>query len=110
MGNTDAALYCTSKGAVTIFTKALAVDVARENIRVNCVCPGDIHTPMLEREAASAENPAEYMDTITQHYPVGRVGRPEEVAATICFLASRAAPFVVGAAWSIDGGLTSYSY
>ena len=110
MGNTDAALYCASKGAVTIFTKALAVDVARENIRVNCVCPGDVKTPMLDREAASAGNPPDYISHMIRHYPVGRVGTPEEVAATICFLASGVAPFVVGAAWSIDGGLTAFSY
>jgi NAD(P)-dependent dehydrogenase (short-subunit alcohol dehydrogenase family) len=110
MGNTNAALYCASKGAVTVFTKALAVDVAGHNIRVNCVCPGDIQTPMLDREAAAAENPAAYLAEMTRHYPAGRVGKPEEVAATICFLASDAAPFVVGAAWSIDGGLTAFSY
>ncbi|MBW2611505.1 MAG: SDR family oxidoreductase [Deltaproteobacteria bacterium] len=109
-GNTHAPLYCASKGAVTIFTKALAVDVARENIRVNCVCPGDIQTPMLDREAAVAENPETYRANMVRHYPAGRVGRPEEVAATICFLSSHMAPFVVGAAWSIDGGLTSFSY
>lgn len=110
MGNTEAALYCASKGAVTIFTKALAVDVAGDNIRVNCVCPGDIQTPMLDRDSAVAENPETYLADMQRHYPIGRVGKPEEVAATICFLASQMAPFVVGAAWSIDGGLTSFSY
>lgn len=109
-GNTEAALYCASKGAVTIFTKALAIDVAGDNIRVNCVCPGDIQTPMLDREAAVAENPKTYLADMQRHYPIGRVGKPEEVAATICFLASNMAHFVVGAAWSIDGGLTSFSY
>jgi NAD(P)-dependent dehydrogenase (short-subunit alcohol dehydrogenase family) len=110
MGNTDCSLYCASKGAVTIFTKALAVDVAKDNIRVNCVCPGDVLTPMLDKEAARSDNPQDYLEKIERQYPVGRVGRPEEVAATICFLASEVAPFVVGAAWSIDGGLTAFSY
>lgn len=110
MGNTDAVLYCASKGAVTIFTKALSVDVAKENIRVNCICPGDIQTPMLDREATASNDPVAYMREMTRHYPAGRVGKPEEVAATICFLVSDMAPFVVGAAWSIDGGLTAYSY
>ena len=110
MGNTDAVLYCASKGAVTIFTKALSVDVAKENIRVNCVCPGDIQTPMLDREATASNDPAAYMREMKRHYPAGRVGKPEEVAATICFLVSDMAPFVVGAAWSIDGGLTASSY
>jgi NAD(P)-dependent dehydrogenase (short-subunit alcohol dehydrogenase family) len=110
MGNTECSLYCASKGAVTIFTKALAVDVAKDNIRVNCVCPGDVLTPMLDKEAARSDDPQDYLEEIERQYPVGRVGKPEEVAATICFLASEVAPFVVGAAWSIDGGLTAFSY
>lgn len=110
MGNTECSLYCASKGAVTIFTKALAVDVAKDNIRVNCVCPGDILTPMLDKEAARSGDPQSFLEEMRRQYPVGRVGMPEEVAATICFLASEAAPFVVGAAWSIDGGLTAFSY
>ena len=110
MGNRDGTLYCASKGAVTIFTKALAVDVAKDNIRVNCVCPGDVLTPMFDKEAARSDDPQDYLEEIQRHYPVGRVGKPEEVAATICFLASEVAPFVVGAAWSIDGGLTAFSY
>jgi NAD(P)-dependent dehydrogenase (short-subunit alcohol dehydrogenase family) len=110
MGNTSCSLYCASKGAVTIFTKALAVDVAKDNIRVNCVCPGDILTPMLDKEAARSDDPHNYLEEIQRHYPAGRVGTPQEVAATICFLASETAPFVVGAAWSIDGGLTAFSY
>ena len=110
MGNTGCSLYCTSKGAVTIFTKALAVDVAKENIRVNCVCPGDVLTPMFDKETARSDNPQDYLEKMQRQYPVGRVGTPEEVAATICFLASEVAPFVVGAAWSIDGGLTAFSY
>ena len=95
---------------ILILTSRVRIDVARENIRVNCVCPGDIQTPMLDREAAVAENPETYLAEMQRHYPIGRVGKPEEVAATICFLASQTARFVVGAAWSIDGGLTSYSY
>jgi len=110
MGNTACSLYCTSKGAVTIFTKALAVDVAKDNIRVNCVCPGDILTPMFDKEAIRSDDPPGYLEETQQHYPAGRVGTPEEVAATICFLASASASFVVGAAWSIDGGLTAFSY
>jgi NAD(P)-dependent dehydrogenase (short-subunit alcohol dehydrogenase family) len=65
---------------------------------------------MLDREFAVAENPETYLAEMQRHYPIGRVGKPEEVATTICFLASQMADFVVGAAWSIDGGLTSFSY
>jgi NAD(P)-dependent dehydrogenase (short-subunit alcohol dehydrogenase family) len=60
--------------------------------------------------AARSGDPQGYLEKIQRHYPAGRVGTPEEVASTICFLASEAAPFVVGAAWLIDGGLTSCSY
>jgi NAD(P)-dependent dehydrogenase (short-subunit alcohol dehydrogenase family) len=110
MGNTHAALYCASKGAVTIFTKALAVDVAKEKIRVNCVCPGDVMTPMLEDEQAKSPNGEKYLNDLISNYPGKQLAAPGEVASVICFLASETAPFVVGAAWSIDGGITAYSY
>ena len=105
-GNPLETLYCASKGAVTIFTKALAVDLAKENIRVNCVCPGDIDTPMLDQDLAQSDNPEQYLKTLTSRYPIGRIGKPEEVASVICFLASDASPFTTGAAWSVDGGIT----
>ena len=77
---------------------------------MNCVCPGDILTPIMDKEAACSNDPQSYLEEMQCHYTVGRVGTPKEVAATICFLASESAPFVVGAAWSIDGGLTAFSY
>jgi NAD(P)-dependent dehydrogenase (short-subunit alcohol dehydrogenase family) len=105
-GNPLETLYCASKGAVTIFTKALALDLAKENINVNCVCPGDIHTPMLDRDMAESDHPEQYLKDLKSRYPVGRIGAPEEVASVICFLASGISPFTTGAAWSIDGGIT----
>lgn len=107
-GNKDLSLYCASKGAVTIMSKALAVDLAPFNIRVNCVCPGDIHTPMLEDELRRQSDPAGYLQNMTAHYPIGRLGSAEEVARVIVFLASDASPFTTGAAWSVDGGITAY--
>ncbi|MFT5730949.1 MAG: NAD(P)-dependent dehydrogenase (short-subunit alcohol dehydrogenase family) [Desulforhopalus sp.] len=106
-GNTLSSAYCASKGAVTIFTKALAVDVAAEGVRVNCVCPGDILTPMLEKDLARAENPDQYLRKLTEPYPVGRLGKPDEVASVVLFLASDASLFTTGAAWSVDGGISS---
>ena len=110
MGNTNAALYCASKGAVTLLTKALAVDVAKDRIRVNCVCPGDVITPMLEEEKVKAPDGEKYLKNLISHYPGGKLATPEEIAAVISFLASETAPFVLGSAWSIDGGITAYSY
>jgi len=109
MGNPSCTLYCASKGAVTIFTKALAVDVAKDKIRVNCVCPGDILTPMFYDDMAKSDDQEAYMKNITEQYPSGFIGKPEEVASVICLMASDQVPFVIGASWSIDGGLTSAS-
>jgi len=106
-GNTLSSAYCASKGAITIFTKALAVDVAAEGVRVNCVCPGDILTPMLDKDLARAENPDQYLRNLTEPYPVGRLGKPDEVASVVLFLASDASLFTTGAAWSVDGGISS---
>ncbi len=107
-GNKLSTAYCASKGGVTIFSKALAVDLAREGIRVNCVCPGDIATSMLDEDLKTRARPEKYLAELTQSYPVGRLGQPEEVACVICFLASDASSFVTGAAWSVDGGITAF--
>ncbi len=107
-GNKRLSLYCASKGAVTIMSKALAVDLAPHNIRVNCVCPGDIHTPMLDADLQRESDPESVLQGLIEHYPVGRLGRAEEVARVIVFLSSEASPFTTGAAWSVDGGITAY--
>ena len=90
-----------------MFTKALALDVAWEGIRVNCVCPGDIMTPMVAEQLSKEPLPEAALQQMSGIYPLGRIGTPEEVAAVIVFLASPQAAFVTGALWSIDGGLTA---
>jgi NAD(P)-dependent dehydrogenase (short-subunit alcohol dehydrogenase family) len=106
-GNCLCTAYCASKGALTLFTKALALELAPCGVRVNCVCPGDVETPMLERQVAAAKDPAAYRHEMAGIYPLGRIGTAAEVARVILFLASESASFVTGAAWSVDGGLTT---
>ena len=106
-GNLLCTAYCAAKGAVIAFTKALALEVAPYGIRVNCVCPGDVATPLFERQLSQAANPYEYMETLKNLYPIGRIATPAEIAQVVCFLASSAASFVTGAIWTVDGGLTA---
>lgn len=106
-GNILCTAYCAAKGAVTTFTKALALELAPHGVRVNCICPGDIKTPLLDRQLALYENPEKQLREMASLYPLGRIGTADEAAHVICFLASEAASFVTGAAWTVDGGLTS---
>ena len=97
------AAYCAAKHGVVGLTKAAALDYAKANIRVNAVCPGIIETPMMDR--FSGGTPEGRARVIAQE-PVGRMGRPEEIAAAVVWLCSDAATFVVGHAMVIDGGQT----
>ena len=106
-GNFLCTAYCASKGAVTLFTKSLALELAPFGVRVNCVCPGDVATPMTEAQLQDAPDREEALRQMAGVYPLGRIARAEEVADIIFFLASDAAYFVTGAAWSVDGGLTA---
>ncbi|WP_371366772.1 Dihydroanticapsin 7-dehydrogenase [Sporomusa rhizae] len=106
-GNLLCTAYCAAKGAIIAFTKALALEVAPYGIRVNCICPGDVATPMLERQISEAKDSEQYVESLKNLYPLGRIAKPEEVAQVVCFLASDAASFVTGAIWTVDGGLTA---
>jgi NAD(P)-dependent dehydrogenase (short-subunit alcohol dehydrogenase family) len=97
--------YSASKGGVVLLTKTLAVEYAAFNIRINCVCPGIIRTPMLERGLTAVPNPEEALELFRQAHPLGRLGEPEEVAQAMLFLASDEASFITGVPLPIDGGI-----
>jgi NAD(P)-dependent dehydrogenase (short-subunit alcohol dehydrogenase family) len=102
-----AVAYSASKGGVVAFTRALALDHAREGIRVNAVAPGSVLTPML-REAAELSNPDDpqaALDVFAQTHPIGRLIQPEDVANVVLFLASDKASVVTGITVPVDGGL-----
>ena len=100
--------YSASKGGVGMLTKAMAVDYARENIRVNAVLFGEIETPMTRYEAKCINaNFKEYCKKVAAEHPIGRLGTPEEAARAVVFLASEDSSFITGAFLNVDGGLTA---
>lgn len=103
-GGAKAAAYCASKGAVVLMTKAMAIDHGRQNIRVNCICPGDTDTAMLRSEARQLGVPEDRFLSESANRPLGRVGKPEEIAQAALYLASEASSFVTGVALVVDGG------
>lgn len=103
-GGPKAVAYCASKGAVVLLTKAMAIDHGPQNIRVNCICPGDTDTAMLRSEARQLGAATERFLQEAAQRPLGRVGTPEEIAQAALYLASDAASFVTGTALVVDGG------
>ena len=103
-GGNEAVAYCAAKGGMVVMAKAMAIDHGRHGIRVNCICPGDVDTPMLVEDARLRRMPYEEYMAEAGRRPLGRVGRPEEIARAALYLASEEASFVTGTALVVDGG------
>ncbi len=97
--------YCASKGALIQLTRAMALDHASEGVRVNCVCPGSVHTEMITSAWEAYGEGAE--DVWSSKHPLGRIAQPREVADAILYLASDEASFLTGVALPVDGGITA---
>ena len=106
-GSTGQAAYCASKAAAIMLTKCMALDGARDSVRANCVCPGFTETPMLERFMAGQSDPEGSRAATIALHPLGRLGRPRDIADAFVYLASDEANWVTGTAITVDGGLTS---
>jgi meso-butanediol dehydrogenase / (S,S)-butanediol dehydrogenase / diacetyl reductase len=108
IGGAGALAYCASKGAVTVMTRAMALDHAREGIRVNAVMPGEVDTPMLRGAGrVSPLTDAEIAEIGERAVPLGRVAQPREIAKAVVFLASDDASYMTGAVVPVDGGYTA---
>ena len=99
--------YCTSKGAVVLFTRQLALEMGPHNIRVNAVAPGTTKTGMIDRLLKDEEDPDAVIRVIEERHPLGRFAEPSEIAAAVLFLASPEASFITGALLPVDGGYTA---
>lgn len=108
VGGSEIAAYCATKGGVVQLTKAMAVDHASDGIRVNCVCPGPVETTLLEATIQGSSDPEEERRSIVEKTLVKRVGRPEEIANVILFLASNESSYMTGSIVVVDGGVTAH--
>jgi NAD(P)-dependent dehydrogenase (short-subunit alcohol dehydrogenase family) len=105
MAMENEAAYDASKGGVLMLTRAIALDFAKARIRVNCICPGAIETPMLKASLDTSPDPKAARQSLTAKHPLRRTGTPDEVAQAALFLATDASSFVTGAVIPVDGGI-----
>ena len=108
VGMKDRAAYCASKGGVALLTKAMALDHAHEHVRANCICPSIVETELVQGLFSASEEGKALRKARIAQIPIGRVGRPEDVAEMAVFLASEEASWLTGAAIPLDGGLSAY--
>lgn len=101
------AAYCAAKGGVVMLTRQIAVDYAAYNIRVNCICPSEVDTPMHRKFIEESPDPQATRQRLLARIPLQRVARPEELASVALFLASDDSSYITGVALPVDGGLTA---
>jgi NAD(P)-dependent dehydrogenase (short-subunit alcohol dehydrogenase family) len=99
--------YGPSKGAIVQLTRQMAIDYARDGIRVNAVCPGTVDTPLLQKAAVDSGDATAFLNRLAGGHPIGRIAQAEEIAQFFLFLASDNARFITGAVLMIDGGYSA---
>lgn len=104
------AVYCATKGGILAMTRAIAIAYGRQGIRATCICPGDVDTPLNQVYFNSYPDPAAARAAIEEHYPLGRIATPDEIARVAAFLASDDATFITGTHVLVDGGVLSQIY
>jgi NAD(P)-dependent dehydrogenase (short-subunit alcohol dehydrogenase family) len=108
VGTSRSVAYCAAKGGVVNMARAIAVDCRANGVRVNCLCPGPVETPMIRRWFDEAEDPVAFEAEQVDPVLLGRLGRPHEIAAAALFLASDESTFMTGSVMVVDGGATSW--
>jgi len=108
VGGSGVAAYCAAKGGVVTLTKAMALDHASQNIRVNCICPGSVATPLLESEMNDLGGVELQLPKFAARHPLNRIASPQEIARAVAYLASEDASFVTGIALPVDGGRSAW--
>ena len=104
----NTAVYAATKGGLLALTRGMAIDFAPHGVRVNAICPGAIHTGMMEKYTEAQTDPEAVLNALGAKIPMGRIGKPEEIAAVAYFLASSEASYVTGAHFVVDGGLLAH--
>jgi NAD(P)-dependent dehydrogenase (short-subunit alcohol dehydrogenase family) len=110
VGDPDLAVYGATKGGIIALTKSLAVAYGPRGIRVNCVCPGDVNTPLVKEYFENSPDPEATRQAVAKEYPLRRIAEPVEIARVFAFLASDAASFISGTHMVVDGGLMAEVY
>jgi meso-butanediol dehydrogenase / (S,S)-butanediol dehydrogenase / diacetyl reductase len=110
VGDPDLAAYCAAKGGVIALTKTAALTYGPQGVRVNCICPGDVETPLVKAYFDKSPEPEKFRQEISSKYALRRIATPREIAEVAVFLASDESSFITGSSVVVDGGLTVKCY